>query len=99
MWWYVGTKDSSYSGNHASDWELELRKDQKDVCEMAGNRTTVFVETTKYDHREEPRLSTNVHYYGRGDTMIEIGSAMATEMLNIMFRKEEFGEIENEIGP
>lgn len=85
------------SGKTASEWEMEIRHAQKDVCRNVGNKTTVFVETSKYVHKEQPRLANNVHYYGRGDTMIEIGNAFAIELLNIIFRKEDFGETDTEM--
>lgn len=86
------------TGDHASDWELQIRSAQKTVCDMPEfNRTTVYVETAKYVNRDPPKLSNNVHYYGRGDTMIEVGNAFAREMLRLMFTHQEFGETENEV--
>ena len=85
------------SGTTASEWEMQIRSEQLAVCTQAGNRTTVFVETAKYVHKEQPRLANNVHYYGRGDTMIEVANAFAVELLDIMYRHEEFGETDTEM--
>lgn len=85
------------SGNKASEWEMQIRKEEKAVCTTAGNRTTVFVETAKYVHREPPRHANNVRYYGRGDTMIEVANAFAVELLDIIYRHEEFGETDTEL--
>eukprot|EP00977_Amphora_coffeiformis_P012672 scaffold3195_cov162-Amphora_coffeaeformis.AAC.13 len=86
------------SGNNPSEWELEIRGYQKEVCSLKKfNRTTAFVETAKYVHRDSHKLDNNVHYYGRGDTMIEIGNSFAVELLNLMNSKEEFGEADTEM--
>ena len=85
------------SGINANDWEMEIRDEQKAVCTMTGNRTTVFVETAKFVHKEQPRLENNVRYYGRGDTMIEVANAFAVELLDIIYRHDEFGETDTEM--
>ena len=85
------------SGINPTQSEYDLRRQQMATCRKAGNATTAFVETAKYVHKEEPRIADKKHYFGNGDTMIEISNAFATEMLNLMSHHGEFGETETEL--
>lgn len=85
------------SGNKPSEWETQIRNEQRAVCTQAGNRTTVFVETAKFVHRDQPRLANNVRFYGRGDTMIEVANAFAVELIDIIYRGPTLGETDTEM--
>jgi len=87
------------SGTNPSTWETEMRGYQKEVCSLKKfNQTTAYVETAKYVHRRDShKIDNNVHYYGRGDTMIEIGNSFAVELLSLMNRGEKFGESDTEM--
>jgi hypothetical protein len=76
------------SGTHASSREVRFRRMQHQVTQMPEfNLTSRFVKTSHFLQEEvhtEPYLDINTHYFGRGDTMIDIGGAMAREYLDLV---------------
>jgi alpha-galactosidase len=85
------------SGTSANQTEYDMREEQKAAVQMSGNRTTAYVETARYVNTEDSKLSDNLHYFGRGDTMIEIANAFATEIISMMNQRKEFGETESQL--
>jgi alpha-galactosidase len=72
------------SGANASRREIRMRDAQQRVANLAEwNYTTSYVRTASFAVPSKPFLDINTHYYGRADTMIAIGSALATEMLRL----------------
>jgi len=79
------------SGEHAFSRELNFRQMQQRVCDEGQppmNWTTTFVRTHNYVNREKPWIDINTHYYGRGDTMIGIGGAFASGILDTIYQYE-----------
>lgn len=73
------------SGSHAASRELEMREVQRRVCQKH-NTTTICVPTAHFVRRDKPWIDVNVHYYGRGDTMIDIGQVLGNGLIELMYR-------------
>lgn len=70
--------------------EMEMRRIQHKVATLPENeRTTMFVKTSHYVHPYDPRFDVNTHYYGLGDTMVDIGQAFADALIELDDRYEE----------
>jgi hypothetical protein len=72
--------------NRPSSKEIQFRRMQHAVTElMEFNFSSRFVKTSHFvPPQSPPHLDTNVHYYGRGDIMVDIGGALARQYLDLV---------------
>ncbi|KAL7569956.1 hypothetical protein ACA910_008612 [Epithemia clementina (nom. ined.)] len=80
-------------------FERPLRVAQERVCNDTDFREaqTKCVPTHPYVHSQEKHLDRHFHYYGHGDSMIEISGVLADALLDLYFKQYEQDELQEEI--
>ena len=76
-------------------FESPIRSAQKQVCDA--NEFTKCVSTAPFIHGKEKHLDRHFHYFGHGDSMIEIGGVLADALVEMYYKHYEEEELTKEM--